>query len=60
MKLQNIYKCKKYTKNENLNKTCKNKTRCVIYYDEICKEYENEKHITICNSNNPDIRDIHN
>lgn len=24
------------------------------------KEYENEKHITICNCNNNDNRDIHN
>lgn len=32
--------CKNYTKNENMNKTCKGEHMCRIYYDEICKEYE--------------------
>lgn len=35
--------CKKYKPNENLNKTCDNKARCKIYYDEECKEYEEKK-----------------
>lgn len=43
MKIQNIYKCKKYKPNDNLNKTCDNKTRCKIYYDEECREYEEKE-----------------
>ena len=31
--------CIYYTKNENMNKTCKGKHMCKIYYDELCKEY---------------------
>lgn len=38
--IQNIYKCNKYTPNQNLNKTCKNCKRCVLYYDEYCYDYE--------------------
>ena len=38
--IQNIYKCNKYTPNQNLNKTCKNCKRCVIYYDEYCYDYK--------------------
>lgn len=33
-------RCKFYTKNENMNKTCKNEHICKIYYNEICKEYK--------------------
>lgn len=43
MKTQIPYKCKKYKPNENLNKTCDNKTRCKIYYDEVCREYEEKE-----------------
>ena len=60
MKMQIPYKCEKYTPNDNLNKTCDNKTRCKIYYSEECKEYEekeNEQNINdildnLCNINN--------
>lgn len=38
--IQNIYRCNNYTKNYNLNKTCKNCKRCVIYYGEYCYDYE--------------------
>lgn len=38
--IQNIYECQCYTKNENLNKTCEGKTRCVIYYDEYCYKFK--------------------
>lgn len=47
MEIQNIYKCKKYKPNDNLNKTCDNKARCKIYYGEVCKEYKDET----CNNN---------
>lgn len=43
MKIRNIYKCKKYKPSKNLNKTCDNKTRCKIYYDEVCREYEEKE-----------------
>lgn len=43
MIIQNIYKCKKYKPNDNLNKTCDNKTRCKVYYDEVCNEYEEKE-----------------
>ena len=43
MKIQIPYKCKKYKPNDNLNKTCANKTRCKIYYDEICIEYKEKE-----------------
>lgn len=43
MEVQNIYKCKKYKPNDNLNLTCNNQKRCVIYYDEVCREYEEKK-----------------
>lgn len=48
MKIQIPYKCKKYKPNDNLNKTCDNKTRCKIYYNELCNEYE-EKQELYCN-----------
>lgn len=38
--IQNIYRCNNYTKNYNLNKTCKNCKRCVIYYGEYCYDYK--------------------
>lgn len=41
--IQIPYKCKKYRPNDNLNKTCDNKTRCKIYYDEYCKQYKEKK-----------------
>lgn len=31
--------CSLFTPNENLNKTCNNSTRCMIYYDEYCLTY---------------------
>lgn len=43
MKIQIPYNCKKYKPNKNLNKTCDNKTRCKIYYDEVCREYKEKK-----------------
>ena len=53
MSLQIPFKCAHYTKNENMNKTCKGEQMCRIYYDEICKEYkENERNDTDSNSNN--------
>lgn len=41
--IQNIYKCKCFTPNENLNKTCDNSKRCCIYYGLVCSEYEVNK-----------------
>lgn len=38
--------CNLFTPNENLNKTCDNRTRCVIYYDEYCLKYTTEKEET--------------
>jgi len=58
--LQNLFKCVHYTRNENMNKTCRNEKMCKIYYDEECKEYENEKHITNNNSSDSDSRNLHN
>lgn len=53
MKIQIPYSCKKYKPNDNLNKTCDNKTRCVIYYDEICEEYnETTNNNTNCADSN--------
>ena len=44
--------CKFYTKNENMNKTCKGEHMCKIYYDEVCKEYKEKKdERTIINNN---------
>lgn len=43
MEIQNIYRCKKFKQNDNLNLTCDNQKRCVIYYDEVCREYEEKK-----------------
>ena len=37
--IQNIYACSKFTPNENLNKTCENTKRCIIYYDEYCNNF---------------------
>ena len=48
MKIQNIYKCEKYTKNDNLNKTCSNSIRCKIYYDEVCNEYKERSESLYC------------
>ena len=39
MRIQNIYNCIKFTPNDNLNLTCDNKSRCVIYYGETCPLY---------------------
>lgn len=38
-KIQVIYDCIKFTPNDNLNLTCDNETRCVIYYGETCPLY---------------------
>lgn len=38
--IQIPYNCKKYKPNKNLNKTCDNKARCKIYYDEVCEEFK--------------------
>lgn len=40
MKIQNIYKCKHFTDNENMNRTCRNKKMCKVYYDEICEDFK--------------------
>ena len=40
IKMQNIYKCYNYTPNDNLNKTCENKKRCLlISYEQYCSEF---------------------
>ena len=38
-RIQDIYKCLYFTPDENLNKTCMDKKRCSIYYDETCPDY---------------------
>lgn len=43
MEIQIPNKCKKYKQNDNLNKRCDNKARCKIYYDEVCREYEEKE-----------------
>lgn len=49
-------RCKWFTKNDNLNRTCQDKHRCKIYYDEICKEYmEDERNDTNNNLNNASL-----
>lgn len=45
--IQSIYNCSKFTPNENLNKTCENRTRCIIYYNEYCSNFI-EKDCTNC------------
>lgn len=38
--------CKWYQVNQNLNLTCcKDKKRCIIYYEMVCKEYKEEKDV---------------
>ena len=45
--------CVNYTKNENMNKTCKGENMCRIYYGEQCKEYrENEYNTNTSDKNN--------
>lgn len=44
---QNIFKCKHYTPNENMNKTCKNEKMCKIYYGEECKKYKEKQSLEI-------------
>ena len=55
-------RCKHYTKNENMNKTCKGENMCKIYYDEECKEYEDENSnsnpIDNCNGSNSDFYSV--
>ena len=42
--MQNIYKCKHFKPNENLNKTCtKNKKRCILISEQNCYEYERKE-----------------
>ena len=41
--IQIPFRCVYFTNNENMNKTCKGESMCKIYYDEICKEYEEYK-----------------
>ena len=38
--IQNIYNCKCYTPDQNLNKTCNKESRCVIYHNEYCNKYK--------------------
>jgi hypothetical protein len=39
--IQQLHSCKNFTRNDNLNKTCRNEKRCVlISYDVKCREYE--------------------
>ena len=54
--MQNLYRCKHFTNNENMNRTCKNKRMCVIYYGEICKEYKDERRNTNNNTRGNDTR----
>ena len=55
MEIQVPQYCKHYTKNENMNKTCKSENMCKIYYDEICKEYkEKEDENSLEDNNNSD------
>ena len=42
--IQNMFRCIHYTPDENLNKTCDGKNRCVIYYEETCYKYEGSKY----------------
>ena len=44
MNIQIPFRCVNYTKNENMNKTCANQMRCIIYYDEFCEEYEEREY----------------
>ena len=39
-KIQDIFKCKFFTPDGNLNKTCRKEKRCCIFYEVICNEYE--------------------
>lgn len=43
MEIQIPYMCKKYKPNDNLNLTCNSQKRCVIYYDEVCREYKEKE-----------------
>lgn len=38
--IQNIFECKSYTPNKNMNRTCMNEKRCHIFYEVYCNEYE--------------------
>lgn len=38
--IQIPYRCEHYTKNENMNKTCKGEKMCKIYYEEECREFK--------------------
>ena len=52
------HNCIHYQRNENLNKTCTFKGinwMCIIYYDEYCKEYRDERNDTDNNSGSDDI-----
>ncbi len=35
-------RCVHYTPNTNMNLTCRNEKRCIIYYEAICREYKEE------------------
>ena len=49
--MQSLSWCKYYTQNENLNKTCKNEKRCIMWSDYCyCYEYK-EKDDKVSNSN---------
>ena len=37
--MQKIYDCKFYTPNENLNKTCDDKKRCLLIEESNCYDY---------------------
>lgn len=37
--IQTPLKCQNFTENENLNKTCENKTRCILYYRHDCTKF---------------------
>lgn len=50
--IQIPFRCVYFTKNENLNKTCKGFMMCRIYYDEICKEYKENDSTDKKNTNN--------
>lgn len=58
MKIQIPYKCTNYTENENMNKNCKNRYMCRIYYGEICEEYKENENDNSDNFNNNDVSDV--
>ena len=48
MGIQTPYKCNNYTKNDNLNKTCKNSSRCELIDNDNCYQFDNTKDCSTC------------